>query len=73
MFEGETSDRSTTVHLHSIGAHRQAVRPAGSRHTIGVLREHTGVVSDLAVRPIMLLRCPVMGCGGVGGGMVCVV
>ena len=42
-------------------------------HYRGSEGTHVCVCSDLAVRPIVLLRCPVMGHGGVGGGMVCVV
>lgn len=45
----------------------------GSERTRGMLSGVQRVVSDLTVRPIMLVRCPVMGRGGVGGGMVCVV
>ena len=65
--------------MMSRSGYRLAVRPAGSHHTIGVLREHAAclrvcvVVSDLAVWLAVLLRCPVMGCGDANDLMVCVV
>ena len=49
MFTGETSNELKAVPTHSVVAGLSpAVRLARSSHTIGVLREHTRVVSDLA-------------------------
>ncbi len=81
VFEGETSDTSAgyTLMVWSGGC-CWVVRPAGSCHTIGVLREHTvlvfglvWVVSDLAAYRNALVRCPVVGCGDAAGCVVCVV